>query len=185
MNRIPAHRFWRPRAGLARLLLVAASIASAGPALAAAAEPAVTLSVAKIVVPQPGAAERRVDAAQAQPGDLLEYRAVYRNDTARTLNRAQLTLPVPLAGHAVEYVQGSAQPEAFGASRDGLRYAAAPLHVERIGADGRVQRVPAPAADYRFLRWDLGDLPPSAVRTVHARVRVLAGDAVAAAAATR
>lgn len=177
MHRIQAPCFWRPRAGFFRLLLIAVSFVFIGPALAAASEPAVTLSVAKIVVPEPGAPERRVDAAQAQPGDLLEYRAVYRNDTARTLSRAQLTLPVPLAGHAVEYLHGSAQPATASASRDGRRYAAPPLYIDRVGADGRAQRVPAPAADYRFLRWELGDLPPGAIRTVHARVRVLAGDA--------
>ncbi len=181
MNRFPAQGLGRLRAGHAHLLLVAASVASVGLALAAAPEPAVTLSVAKIVALEPGTPERRVDAGQARPGDLLEYRAVYRNDTPRTLSRAQLTLPVPLAGHAVEYVQDSAQPAATSASRDGRRYVAAPLHIERVGADGRVQRVLAPGADYRFLRWELGDLPPGAARTVHARVRVLGGDAVAAA----
>lgn len=148
------------------IALLAASAFAAPPA-----GPVLELTVQKVIVAQGKTPERRVDADAARAGDTLEYEAVYRNPTAQTIRRAQVTVPVP--GNGVEYLLESAAPAAQQASRDGRSFTAIPLLRTRTGADGQPRHEPAPAADYRFLRWDLGDIAPGASRTVRARVQLL------------
>lgn len=38
--------------------------------------------------------------------------------------------------------------------------------------DGRTARREVPASEYRFLRWNLGDLPAGSTRTVRARMQL-------------
>ncbi len=138
-------------------------------AAAAAAAPALELHAYKIVPAIPGRAEQRMDAAQAHTGDLIEYEAVYTNPTRAAVHHVLVTIPVPDNG--VEYLVGAGTPDL--ASRDGKQFAALPLQRVETAADGRKSSRPAPAADYRFLRWDLGDVPAGATRTVHARVHLV------------
>jgi hypothetical protein len=73
----------------------------------------------------------------------------------------------------VEYLIDSSTPKANLASTDGKSFRPIPLmRTETLPNGQQVQR-PAPAADYRFLRWNLGDLPVGATRTVRARVQVV------------
>ena len=65
------------------------------------------------------------------------------------------------------------QPQADLASTDGKTWAPLPLLHAVFTIDGRNVMKPAPGADYHFLRWDLGDVPAGAVRTLHARVQLL------------
>jgi hypothetical protein len=141
----------------------------AGAAAAVTAEPALELSVHRVVVDAQGV-ERLQPADAARAGDVLEYRAVYVNSTAKPIRGAQVTLPVPAAG--VEYRLDSATPAAALASSDGRLFATVPLLQPQPGPDGKPVLRPAPASAYRFLRWQLGDLAPGASRTVHARVRL-------------
>lgn len=147
---------------------------------AAPTQPVLELSVHKVVAAQNGQPEKRLAADAAAAGDTLEYEAVYRNGTAQTVRNARITLPIP--GNGAEYLPGSATslepnapnaPNAPTASHDGKRYAAMPLMRTVPGPDGKPVLQPAPAADYRYLRWDLGDLPAGATRTVRARVVLL------------
>jgi hypothetical protein len=149
----------------------ATPIATAAAPAAAASAPSLELSAFKIVPAAKDKPEHLVAAAQAHGGDQLEYRAVYRNPTKAAVHHVVITVPVPENG--VEYVMESATPRADQASSDGKQFAALPLQRVETAADGTKVAKPAPSADYRFLRWDLGDVPAGATRTVSTRVKLL------------
>ena len=145
------------------------------PVSSRAAEPAtasIVLSAFKVVPASSNHPEQLVAADQARAGDVLEYRAVYCNPTATAMHHVMVTLPVPTSG--IEYVLESAAPHVDTASTDGKQFAQLPLMRVETAPDGRKVSKPAPGADYRFLRWNLGDVPAGATRTVHARVQLLA-----------
>ena len=133
--------------------------------------PSLVLSAWKVIAAQPDHPERLVGAEQARSGDQLEYQAVYRNPTAATVHHVLVTVPVPANG--LEYVLDTAAPHADLASTDGKQYSPLPLLRVATSLDGRKVTRPAPAADYRFLRWDLGDVPAGATRTVRTRVQLV------------
>lgn len=161
------------------LVLAAASAAHAQSTPQAAQDVTVQLSAARIVA-APGGAETRASADAAKPGEVIEYRAVYRNNDKTTARVVQATLPVP-AG--TEYLAASASPQpGLRASLDGQRYDAVPLMRRVKRADGQTVDVAVPAAEYRFLRWNLGDLAAQREAVVSARVRVQANESVASAA---
>jgi uncharacterized repeat protein (TIGR01451 family) len=135
-----------------------------------AAEPlTATLEAHKVVLADNGK-ERLLAASEAKPGDVLEYRATYRNNSDKPLRAVMATLPVPSSG--VEYLPNSALPAGVEASINGAQFAPAPLKRLVTTADGKPQQQLVPTAEYRFLRWPLGDLPAGASKTVSARVRV-------------
>ncbi len=111
--------------------------------------------------------ETRSPADQASPGDVIEYRAEYRNAGANAVKQLAATLPVP---HGMEYVAGTGAPQL--ASLDGKTFAPVPLQRRVKLADGREVLRDVPANEYRALRWSLGTLAPSQTRAVTARVRV-------------
>lgn len=136
-----------------------------------AAEPlSATLEAHKVVLAANGK-EQFVAAAEAKPGDVLEYRATYKNVSAKPLHAVMAMLPVPASG--VEYLFDSAAPAGAEASINGTQFAPAPLKRLVKLPDGRHQQQMIPAVEYRFLRWPLGDLPVGASKTVSARVRVI------------
>ncbi len=149
------------------LLPVSARAATA----AEPAAPSLLLAAFKIVPAQPGRAEQLVPATEARAGDRLEYQAVYRNPTPVAMHHVIVTVPVPREG--VEYVLDTAAPRADLASTDGKQFSQLPLLRVETALDGRKVSRPAPGADYRFLRWDLGDVPAGATRTVRTRVQLL------------
>lgn len=150
----------------------AATLPAPAAQVATTGKPALVLSAYKIVpAAKAGDTERLVDATQARAGDQLEYRAVYSNPTAATVHHVIVTVPVPDNG--VEYVLDTAAPHADQASTDGKQFAQLPLMRTETGADGSRKTRPAPGADYRFLRWDLGDVPAGATRTVRTRVQLV------------
>ena len=120
----------------------------------------------------PAHPEQRVAATEARAGDQLEYMATYRNPTPAILHHVMVTVPVPKTG--VDYVIDTASPRADLASTDGTQFSPLPLLRVETTADGRKVSKPAPGADYRFLRWDLGDVPAGATRIVRSRVQLLA-----------
>lgn len=125
----------------------------------------VQLTQSKVVKAADGT-EQLVDAAAVKPGDIVEYRAVYTNNTPRVVSGLQADLPIP-AG--LEYLPRSAKPGADrvkAATLDGV-FAAEPL-IRKAGASTEA----VPYADYRSLRWTLGQLPAKGEVTVVARARV-------------
>ncbi|MDB5843165.1 MAG: hypothetical protein JWP79_475 [Polaromonas sp.] len=151
------------------VLPVMAQTAAKSPAAAAAtaARPAVqvVLTQAKVVRGADGK-EQLLDAASVKPGDILEYRATYKNTSDKAVQGVVATLPIP---EGLEYLPASAKPGAKlvqAAAKDAV-YAAEPL--SRVVAG---KSVPVPYADYRSLRWSLGQLPAGGEAAVSARAKV-------------
>lgn len=135
-----------------------------------AAKPLVAALAAYKVVCTTDGREQLVAASEATPGDVLEYRATYRNISQRPLRAVMATLPVPSSG--VEYLPNTAAPAGVEASINGAQFAPAPLKRLVTTAERKPQQQLVPTDEYRFLRWPLGDLPAGASKTVSARVRV-------------
>jgi uncharacterized repeat protein (TIGR01451 family) len=135
-----------------------------------AAEPLTATLEAHKVVRAADGKELQADAAAAKPGDVIEYRATYRNVSDKPLRGVMAMLPVPAAG--VEYLANSALPAGVEASIDGVQFAPAPLKRLVKLPDGKHQQQLVPTTEYRFLRWPLGDLPAGAAKSVTARMRV-------------
>ena len=110
------------------------------------------------------------DAEQAKPGDIIEYRAVYTNDGGAAIRDVHGTMAVP---EGTAYLSGSARPPRFETRLSGeAGYRIAPPTREIVDANGAARTVAIPAANYRELRWALGELRPGQAKTVSARVRV-------------
>lgn len=151
---------------------LACALSSALLPTSAAEAPSLELSALRLVPATATVAEHLVQADTARIGDVLAYVARYRNPTAATLHHVIVDVPVPTSG--AQYVLESATPRPDAASADGKRFAALPLMRTEVSSDGRRSVKPAPAADYRVLRWDLGDVAPATTREVTARVKVIA-----------
>ena len=110
--------------------------------------------------------EQLVDASTVKPGDVLEYRATYTNNSAKTVTGLMGELPIPLG---LEYQRKTAQPGAAqvkAATKEGV-FSAEPL----MRKSGAVQQE-VPYSEYRKLRWTLGQLQAGAKATVSARAAV-------------
>jgi len=150
------------------ILLVAMTLMLSSLALA---QVKVSLTAVKITVENGKEAESPAD--KAKPGDLIEYRAEYRNAGAKVQNKVVATVPIP---SGMEYVADSASPQPSLASTDGRTFAAVPLK-RTVQRDGSPVEEIVPASAYRFLRWNLGKLAPGASATVKARARIAAANA--------
>lgn len=142
------------------------------PALSRAADsngPEVALSVYKVVA-QANGSETLAQGRQVKPGDRVEYAATYRNPGKLSIRNVQATLPIP-AG-TMQYIPSSASPTEVYASVNGKDFAPVPLMRVVTQADGTQRKQPVPLAEYRSLRWNLGDLEAGKSRTVKARMRV-------------
>lgn len=142
----------------------AASAQSSGPA-----EPlSVTLALKRVQTGSDGK-EVLVDAPSVKPGDLVEYRAVYRNAGAQPIRKVTATLPLP---EGVEYQASSARPAGAQASSDGARFGPEPLMQTVRDKDGRqvTERIPYP--QYRSLRWEIRELDAGKTFEVRARGRI-------------
>lgn len=122
------------------------------------------------VVAQDKGGEKLVPALEAEVGDTIEYQITYQNQGKTVAQAVAATLPVPEG--AMSYLAGSAAPKAVQASLDGKTFAPLPLTREVVRKGLRVvERVPA--SEYRFLRWNLGDLAPGQAITVSSRMKVI------------
>lgn len=141
-----------------------------------AADPAqpvdVRLQAYQVVAATKDGAEKLVPATTANPGDTIEYQVTYQNNGKVPAKAVAATLPVPEG--AMAYLEGSAAPKAVLASLDGKQYAPIPLKRE-VTRDGKRVIETVPPAEYRFLRWQLGDLAPGKAATVTSRMRVAGG----------
>jgi len=145
-------------------LLVSTSLWAAGPL-------AIELKSEKITtVLLQGKSEERRDAAKAiKPADIIEYRANYKNTSAKELRGVQAVLPVP-SGMTIDL--NSAKPLPVQASSDGRQFYPVPLTRQVRAADGQLKTVNVPLSEYRALRWSLGALAAGASRDVVLRARV-------------
>jgi hypothetical protein len=155
-------------------ILLHSSAAFAGDA--ATAHPQVILQAWQVKrVDEAGAAsaakETLAPLQKIRPGDVVEYEARYVNGAAKASQGVQLTLPVPAGGLQYLPVVVGATPEQT-ASLDGVRYEPVPLRRAVRQADGRLVMRDVPVSEYRFLRWNLGDVPAGAERAVRARMQL-------------
>lgn len=100
---------------------------------------------------------------QAKPNDIIEYRAIYTNNTAKSVNGLVATLPIP----ADTQFLAKSTPAQAQASTDGVNFAAMPLK-RKSGT----QTVNVPLQEYRALRWTIAELPAGKSITVTAQTRV-------------
>lgn len=109
------------------------------------------------------------DADTVKPGDVIEYRAVYKNVSARGVRKVAANVPLP---EGLEYLPGSAHPKkgVEFSSGDGV-YGAEPL--TRRAPGGRVQNLPY--NEYRQVRWSVDELAPAAEIVVSVRAKVEGG----------
>ncbi len=112
--------------------------------------------------------EELKEAGSVKPGDILEYRVRYTNRSGNAVNGFTATLPLP---EQLEYLPRSATPgaDSVRAATADSRYAPEPLMRTVPGQTAE----PVPYAEYRSLRWNLGQLPAGAVAEVAARARVV------------
>lgn len=143
-----------------------ATVGLAGPAMAeapAARSPvSVELSAYQITLNQKGEAAAK-PLKQAKPNDIIEYRATYTNNTAKTIKGLVATLPIP----ADTQFLAKSSPVQAQASTDGVNFAAMPLK-RKSGT----QTVNVPLQEYRALRWSIAELPAGKSVTVTAQTRV-------------
>jgi uncharacterized repeat protein (TIGR01451 family) len=153
-------------------LAASAALITAGAAYAAD-QPNIVVELKAFHVVTHSGKEKLEPAAQIKPGEILEYRATYRNTSKVLAHNVVATLPVPNQG--VQYIQSSANPTGVLASTDGKDYATPPLQRTVKLPDGRYVVQVVPDSEYRFLRWPLGDLPGGAALTVSARMQLVQG----------
>jgi uncharacterized repeat protein (TIGR01451 family) len=109
-------------------------------------------------------------AANAAPGDLIEYRVTYTNRGKAAVTGVEASLPVP---PGMAYVASSARPEGGLASLGDARFEPIPLKRRVKLADGRTEDREVPATEYKALRWKLGELAAGRSASVSARMRLV------------
>ena len=108
-------------------------------------------------------------ADQAKPSDIIQYTAIYTNQSDGVVRGLHANLPIP-AG--MTYLEDSANPKPVKASVDGVHFGNLPLkRLERL-PDGKEVEREIPLAEYRMLQWVIGEMKSGESTTVTARVRV-------------
>ncbi|MGJ7528033.1 hypothetical protein [Variovorax sp. GB1P17] len=127
---------------------------------------AVVLTQHKVVKDAQGK-EQLLDAGSVKPGDVVEYQATYTNNTGKPVTGLVADLPIP---EGLAYLPRSAKPGATlvqAATKDAVF---GPEPLTRKVAGNKTE--PVPYADYRALRWSLGQLPANGSAAVSARAKV-------------
>jgi uncharacterized repeat protein (TIGR01451 family) len=133
----------------------------------------ITLTVQKIVMLH--GEERRVDATHAEPGDILEYRAAYKNAGKTELSELSATLPLP---EHTRFISDSAYPVGYKVStrsaRDVFILPEAKENTGKTAEKSSVENNRMPSTDnpYGALRWTIEKLAPGQTVVIGARVRV-------------
>ncbi len=155
------------RAALVLIAVVLVSPAASG--WAAGKGPVAVKLTQRRVMKGPGGKETYTSAAKASPGDVIEYTAAYTNNGKTAVTNLMGELPVP-AG--TQYVPGTARPAKVMASIDGVKFLLVPLKRKVRLPNGKEAIRDVPYSKYKFLGWQLGELPAGKTVTVSARVRL-------------
>jgi uncharacterized repeat protein (TIGR01451 family) len=126
--------------------------------------------IAKKVVLQADGKESLVAADRAFPGEMIQYDALYENQSAKPLTSVAPTLPIPVG---MVFVPESASPAPSEASLDGRKFEPLPILRKVRTPSGEEMKVEVAATEYRALRWKAGDLAPGAKTTITARARLV------------
>jgi uncharacterized repeat protein (TIGR01451 family) len=108
-------------------------------------------------------------AVQANPGDTVEYTAVYTNKGQNAAQHLQATVPIPVG---TQLLENTAKPLAAQGSTDGVNFSALPLKQKVLLANGAYRQELVALDQYRALRWDVGTVAPSKEVAVSLRVRI-------------
>ena len=130
---------------------------------------AISLTAKKVVVQSDGK-EKLVAADRAFPGEVIQYDALYVNQSAKPLTSVAPTLPIP---NGMAFVPESASPAPSEASLDGKKFEPLPILRKVRMPSGVEKEVEVPATEYRALRWKAGDLAAGEKTTITARTRLL------------
>jgi uncharacterized repeat protein (TIGR01451 family) len=125
----------------------------------------VTLKAQKVQRSSDGRETLKV-ADRAMPGEVIQYDALYKNQSRKGIRNLEPTLPIP---PGLEYVPGSASPAPAKASLDGKNFAPVPLKRQVPMPDGQMKEELVPYSQYRALRWEMGDLEPGRTAVISAR----------------
>lgn len=147
------------------ILAIALSVVSAhaAPAVTAAKKESVQVKLEQFKVTIDNGKEMLATANQVRPGEVIEYRATYKNISTGAVKNLIATLPIP---KGLEYQIKTANPLATAeASIDNVTFATLPL----MDAD---KKQPIPTNKYRALRWKLQELGADKSIVVSARMKV-------------
>lgn len=135
--------------------------ANAAPTVAAKKEAVqINLELFKIVAKD--GKETLVAAKETKPGEVLEYRATYKNVSKSAVRNLVATLPVP---KGMEYQVKTANPVGAEATIDSVTFSAIPL------IDATKKEV-IPPSQYRALRWKVPELGADKSIVVSARMKI-------------
>lgn len=149
-------------------LLVAVCWPEGARAQAAKNDVVVTLKAQK-VLRGPDGNEVLQLADRAMPGEIIQYDALYKNQSQSGVRNLEPTLPIP---RGLEYISDSAKPAPAKASLDGKNFAPLPLKRQVTLATGETVEQLVPASEIRALRWELGDLDAGTAALISARARL-------------
>lgn len=130
----------------------------------------IALTVQKIVLND--GKEQRIDAGNAVPGDVLEYRAEYKNIGMTALTKVLATLPLP---EHTTLIMGSAYPGDVAISTKGSKDVFVPLAQKTQKTQKNIPENKTAVASedgYSALRWAIEKLAPGQMAVVGMRVRV-------------
>ena len=130
---------------------------------------AISLTAKKVVIQADGK-EKLVVADRAFPGEVIQYDALYVNQSAKPLTSVAPTLPIP---NGMVFVPASASPAPSEASLDGKTFEPLPILRKVRMPNGEEKEVEVPATEYRALRWKAGDLAAGAKTTITARTKLV------------
>jgi len=144
------------------ITLSAASVQAAPTATAVKKEP-VQVKLEQFKVTVENGKETLAIADKVKPGEIIEYRATYKNISTGAVKNLVATLPVP---KGLEYQTKTANPLATAeATIDNITYGIVPL----MDAE---KKQPIPTKQYRALRWKLQELAAEKSIVVSARMKV-------------
>ena len=128
----------------------------------------VKLTAYKVVAQ--GEKEALQSAEKMKPGEIIEYQAQYLNNGGKAIRNLAATVPIP---ESLEFLPGTASPTGATASTDGKTFAPPPLKRISKMANGGTTVEFVLAGEYRFLRWNVGELGAGKTVQVSARARML------------
>ena len=135
---------------------------NAAPTASPAKKDAVQINLELFKVVSKDGKETLVSAKETKPGEILEYRATYKNVSKSPVRNLAATLPVP---KGMEYQIKTAIPAGAEATIDNVTYSAIPL----IDA---TKKELIPTSQYRALRWKVGELAAEKSIVVSARMKI-------------
>ena len=150
------------------LVLVLFSRPESALAQAAKNDVVVTLKAQKVLRAADGS-ETLQAAERAMPGEVIQYDAVYKNQSKSGVRNLVPTLPIP---RGLEYIPDSAKPAPAKASVDGKVFEPLPLKRKVTLPSGETVEQPVPPSEIRALRWEIGDLDAGAAAQISARARL-------------